>query len=84
MILNSHSGLLGAGAVYRDATAANNPASASVAFVKVPNFWRVEAFASYQLFNRVDLQRNLNNSSDALDYKQYCAGQAVPGARVRF
>jgi catecholate siderophore receptor len=83
---------IGAGAVYQDVTTANNPASETVAFVKVPNFWRFDAFASYQLFNRVDLQLNLNNISDELYYEQYYAGQAVPGearsanltARVRF
>ncbi|OJT19095.1 TonB-dependent receptor [Archangium sp. Cb G35] len=83
---------IGAGAVYQDVTTANNPASESVAFLKVPNFWRFDAFASYQLFNRVDLQLNLNNISDELYYEQYYAGQAVPGearsanltARVRF
>ncbi|WNG61958.1 TonB-dependent siderophore receptor [Archangium gephyra] len=83
---------IGAGAVYQDVTTANNPASESVAFLKVPNFWRFDAFASYQLFNRVDLQLNLNNISNELYYEQYYAGQAVPGearsanltARVRF
>ncbi|HEX5747250.1 MAG TPA: TonB-dependent receptor [Archangium sp.] len=83
---------IGAGAVYQDVTTANNPASESVAFLKVPDFWRFDAFASYQLFNRVDLQLNLNNISDALFYEQYYAGHAVPGegrsanltARVRF
>ncbi|WP_375768849.1 TonB-dependent siderophore receptor [Archangium gephyra] len=83
---------IGAGAVYQDVTVANNPTAENVAFVKVPNFWRFDAFASYQLFNRVDLQLNLNNISDALYYEQYYAGQAVPAegrsanltARVRF
>jgi catecholate siderophore receptor len=83
---------IGGGAVYQDVTTANNPASESVAFVKVPNFWRFDAFASYQLFNRVDLQLNLNNISDELYYEQYYAAQAVPAdgrsanltARVRF
>jgi len=83
---------LGAGAVYPDVTVANNPTAENVAFLKVPNFWRFDAFASYQLFNRVDLQLNLNNISNELFYEQYTGGQAVPGegrsanltARVRF
>ncbi len=83
---------IGAGAVYQDVTTASNPASEAVAFVKVPNFWRFDAFASYSLFNRVDLQLNLNNISDELFYEQYYSAQAVPGegrsanltARVRF
>ena len=33
---------LGAGAVYQDVTTVNNPASATVAYVKVPNFWRFD------------------------------------------
>ena len=83
---------LGAGAVYQDVTTVNNPASATVAYVKVPNFWRFDAVASYALFNRVDLQLNVNNISNALYYEQYSGAQAVPAearsasltARVRF
>lgn len=69
---------VGAGAVYQDVTTANNPASDAVAFVKVPNFWRFDAYASYALWNRVDLQLNLNNLSNALYYEQYSGAQAVP------
>jgi outer membrane receptor for ferric coprogen and ferric-rhodotorulic acid len=52
----------------------------------------IAIMSRYQLFNRVDLQLNLNNISDELFYEQYYSAQAVPGegrsanltARVRF
>lgn len=82
---------VGGGAVYQDVTSVNNPASETVALVKVPNFWRFDAFASYQ-WNKVQLQLNLYNLSDALYYDQYYSGHAVPAegrsalltARYRF
>jgi len=82
---------LGGGAVYQDVTSVNNPASASVAFNKVPNFWRFDAFASYA-WGKVDLQLNVNNLSNELYYDQYYGGHAVPAearaasltARYRF
>ncbi len=63
-----------------------------MALVKVPNFWRFDAFASYALWNKIDLQLNVNNLTNVLYYEQYYAGQAVPAearsanltARVRF
>jgi catecholate siderophore receptor len=83
---------LGGGALYQDVTTANNPASETVALVKVPNFWRFDAFASYALWNKIDLQLNVNNISNELYYEQYYGSQAVPAearsanltARVRF
>ncbi len=82
---------LGGGAVYQDVTTVNNPASASVVFNKVPNFWRFDAFASYS-WDKVDLQLNVNNITNELYYDQYYAGHAVPAearlasltARYRF
>jgi catecholate siderophore receptor len=83
---------LGGGAVYQDVTTASNPTSETVALVKVPNFWRFDAFASYTVWNKVDLQLNVNNITNALYYEQYYNQQAVPAearsanltARVRF
>jgi catecholate siderophore receptor len=83
---------LGGGAVYQDVTVTNNPTSETVAFLKVPNFWRFDAFASYTLWNRVDLQLNVNNITNALYYEQYYDQHAVPAkarmanltARIRF
>ncbi len=71
---------LGGGAVYQDVTTVNNPTSEAQSFVKVPNFWRFDLFASYQVMNRVDLQLNVNNLANTLYYQQYYAGHAVPAA----
>lgn len=68
---------LGGGAVYQDVTTVNNPTAANVAFNKVPNFWRFDAFASYS-FGRLDLQLNVNNITNELYYDQYYSGHAVP------
>ncbi|HEX8821161.1 MAG TPA: TonB-dependent siderophore receptor [Archangium sp.] len=83
---------LGGGAVYQDVTTANNPTSEAQAFNKVPNYWRFDAFASYTLWNKVDLQLNLSNLTNALYYEQYQGMHAVPAegrvasltGRIRF
>lgn len=82
---------LGGGAIYQDVTVVNNPASATAAINKVPNYWRFDAFASYAL-EKVDLQLNVYNLTNALYYDQYYGGHAVPAeglsamltGRVRF
>jgi catecholate siderophore receptor len=71
---------LGGGAVYQDVTTVNNPTSAAQGFNKVPNYWRFDAFASYTLWERLDLQLNVNNLTNRFFYDQYYAGQAVPAA----
>ncbi|MDY7225480.1 TonB-dependent receptor [Hyalangium rubrum] len=68
---------LGGGAIYQSVTTVNNPASATAAFTKVPNFWRFDAYAGYT-WGKVQLQLNLNNLTDKLYYAQYYAGHAVP------
>ncbi|WP_095982861.1 TonB-dependent receptor [Melittangium boletus] len=83
---------LGGGAVYQDVTVVNNPASETAVLNKVPNYWRFDAFASYSLWDKLDLQLNVNNLTNKLYYDQYYSGQAVPAAartayltaRVRF
>jgi catecholate siderophore receptor len=69
---------LGGGAVYQDVTVANNPTSETVALLKVPNFWRFDAFASYAVRNNINLQLNVNNLTNVLYYEQYYSGHAVP------
>lgn len=68
---------LGGGAIYQSVTTVNNPASATVAFNKVPNYWRFDALAGYQ-WGKVEVQLNLNNLTNALYYAQYYSGHAVP------
>ncbi|WP_369414402.1 TonB-dependent receptor [Corallococcus soli] len=82
---------VGGGAVYQDVVPVNNPATAAAQLVKVPNYWRFDAFASYS-FQKVDLQLNVYNLTDKLYYDAYYGGQAVPAearsavltANVRF
>ncbi|OJH35979.1 TonB-dependent receptor [Cystobacter ferrugineus] len=71
---------LGGGAVYQDVTTVNNPTSAAQSFNKVPNYWRFDAFASYSLWERLDLQLNVNNLTNRFFYDQYYSGQAIPAA----
>ncbi|HEY0096412.1 MAG TPA: TonB-dependent receptor, partial [Archangium sp.] len=71
---------IGAGAVYQDVTTVNNPTSAAQSFNKVPNYWRFDAFASYSLWERLDLQLNVNNLTNRFFYDQYYSGQAIPAA----
>ncbi|WP_164013750.1 TonB-dependent receptor [Pyxidicoccus trucidator] len=72
---------VGGGAVYQDVTSVSNPASAAASTNKVPNFWRFDAFASYE-WGKAQLQLNLYNLTDALYYDQYYAGHAVPADGV--
>jgi catecholate siderophore receptor len=69
--------VLGAGANFQAETVVNNPPSEMVVLNKVPDFWRLDAFASYA-FPHVELQLNLSNLTDALYYQEYSGGQAVP------
>jgi catecholate siderophore receptor len=69
---------LGGGATAQSETAANNPASATVALNQVPGFVRLDAFASYAGWRNVELQLNVNNLTNALYYEQYSGAQAVP------
>lgn len=68
---------LGGGAIYQSVTTVNNPASATAAYLKVPNYWRFDAVAGYQ-WGKVEVQLNLNNLTNALYYAQYYSGHAVP------
>lgn len=72
---------LGGGAVYQDVTSVSNPTSAATATNRVPNFWRFDAFASYE-WGKAQLQLNLYNLTNALYYDQYYAGHAVPAEGV--
>ncbi|MFP2933523.1 TonB-dependent receptor, partial [Pyxidicoccus sp. 3LG] len=72
---------VGGGAVYQDVTSVNNPASASALTSKVPNFWRFDAFASYEL-GKAQFQLNVYNLTDALYYDQYYGGHAVPAEGI--
>ncbi|MBN8232554.1 TonB-dependent siderophore receptor [Corallococcus macrosporus] len=83
---------VGGGATYQDVATVNNPANATVVLSKVPNYWRFDAFASYTVLKKVDLQLNVYNLTDKLYYDSYYGGQAVPAdgisallsAHVRF
>ena len=68
---------LGGGAIYQGVTTVNNPAYATVAYLKVPNYWRFDALAGYQ-WGKLEVQLNLNNITNTLYYAQYYAGHAVP------
>jgi catecholate siderophore receptor len=68
---------VGGGAVYQADTAVNNPTAANLPLNKVPSFWRLDAFASYEL-PTVALQLNVANLTDALYYDQHSGAQAVP------
>ncbi|NMO22676.1 TonB-dependent siderophore receptor [Pyxidicoccus fallax] len=72
---------VGGGAVYQDVTSVNNPTSASQATNRVPNFWRFDAFASYE-WGKAQLQLNVYNLTNALYYDQYYAGHAVPAEGI--
>ncbi|MCP3138129.1 TonB-dependent receptor [Pyxidicoccus xibeiensis] len=72
---------VGGGAVYQDVTSVSNPTSAATATNNVPNFWRFDAFASYE-WGKANLQLNVYNLTDALYYDQFYAGHAVPAEGV--
>jgi catecholate siderophore receptor len=72
---------VGGGATYQDVTSVNNPTSAATATNFVPNFWRFDAFASYEM-GKAQFQLNLYNLTDALYYDQFYAGHAVPAEGV--
>ncbi|MFP2912383.1 TonB-dependent receptor, partial [Pyxidicoccus sp. 3LFB2] len=72
---------VGGGATYQDVTSVSNPTSDATPTNVVPNFWRFDAFASYE-WGKAALQLNLYNLTDALYYDQYYAGHAVPAEGV--
>jgi catecholate siderophore receptor len=72
---------VGGGAVYQDVTSVSNPTSAATATNYVPNFWRFDAFASYE-WNKAQFQLNVYNLTNALYYEQYYSGHAVPAEGV--
>jgi catecholate siderophore receptor len=72
---------VGGGATYQDVTSVSNPTAPATATNFVPNFWRFDAFASYEL-GKASFQLNLYNLTDALYYDQYYAGHAVPAEGV--
>ncbi|QSQ25887.1 TonB-dependent siderophore receptor [Pyxidicoccus parkwayensis] len=72
---------VGGGAVYQDVTSVSNPTSAATPTNYVPNFWRFDAFASYE-WDKAQFQLNVYNLTDTLYYDQYYAGHAVPADGV--
>jgi catecholate siderophore receptor len=70
--------VLGGGAIYQAEMAVNNPANEMALLNEVPSFWRLDAFGSYA-FDKLDVQLNVNNLTNALYFEQTSGSRAVPG-----
>lgn len=68
---------LGGGVVFQSAAAANNPANEMAVLNRIPEQWRIDVFASYDL-GHSQLQLNLNNLANRTNYESYTGAQAVP------